>query len=327
MDFTRQPLIESVITAKEGCKLVVRSSKGSGQEEYFVDAVEVVSFGNSFFFRSLEKPKSFLVPVSDYEILEVREARMVLKNVGLDRSIKIAGGKEIPQKQPKEPPVRQPISPPQEDLDVQEEDQANRTLDKKRDRRRTLRRRKRNEDGPEIGSEKNLIPPPPLAEKPIKTSDSKKTSAENLEKVKLSTTVINSLLPPPSSLISESIEKFKDNKMFQGIFVSKEPVDINKNAEEIVSSSEIHPLVNLEPVDPTLDSFEEINKEPLETSEEISYLVDSNEFMQKEDEPYLIPNTEETIPLDDFEKITSKTFSEETIENPIEEESSGEAKE
>ena len=77
MNFTREPIIETVITPREGCKLVVRNSKGGGQEEYFVDAVEVVSFGHSFFFRSLDRPKSFLVPVSDYEILELKETRMV----------------------------------------------------------------------------------------------------------------------------------------------------------------------------------------------------------------------------------------------------------
>ena len=94
MNFTREPIIETVITPREGCKLVVRSSKGNGQEDYFVDAVEVVSFGHSFFFRSSERPKSFLVPVSDYEILELKETRMVLKNVSTDRSIKIGGGRE-----------------------------------------------------------------------------------------------------------------------------------------------------------------------------------------------------------------------------------------
>lgn len=325
MDFTRQPLIESVITAKEGCKLVVRSSKGSGQEEYFVDAVEVVSFGNSFFFRSLEKPKSFLVPVSDYEILEVREARMVLKNVGLDRSIKIAGGKEIPQKQQKEPPVRQPTSIAQEDNDNQDDEQANRTLDKKRDRRRTLRRRKRNDEGPEGNlSEKSLIPPPPLSEKPLRQSDSKKNSpVENLEKVKLSTTVINSLLPPPSSLISESIEKFKDNKMFQGIFVSKDPVEAIKPEENLLLNND----QNFDYASSPIESLNEENLENnLEKAEEISYLVDSSEFTRQEEELYPTPSMEETIPIDDLEKITSTTLPEDNLENPIEE-STGEAKE
>ena len=102
MNFTREPIIETVITPREGCKLVVRNSKGVG-EEYFVDAIEVVSFGRSFFFRSLERPKSFLVPVSDYEVLELKEIRMALKNASAERSIKIGGGRETPVRaQPRE---------------------------------------------------------------------------------------------------------------------------------------------------------------------------------------------------------------------------------
>ena len=80
VNFTREPIKETVITPKDGCKLVVRNSKGVGQEDYFVDALEVVSFGSALFFRSLERPKAFLLPVSEYEVLEVKETRMVLKN-------------------------------------------------------------------------------------------------------------------------------------------------------------------------------------------------------------------------------------------------------
>jgi len=94
VNFTRDPVIETVITPKEGCKLVVRNSKGTGGEDYFVDAVEVVSFGNFLFFRSLERPKSFLLPVSDYEILELKETRMVLKTTATDKSIKISSAKK-----------------------------------------------------------------------------------------------------------------------------------------------------------------------------------------------------------------------------------------
>ena len=79
MNFTREPIIESVISPKDGCKLVVRNSKSSTQEEYTVDALEIVSFGQALFLRSLERPKSFLLPMSDYEVIEVRETRMVLK--------------------------------------------------------------------------------------------------------------------------------------------------------------------------------------------------------------------------------------------------------
>jgi hypothetical protein len=94
VNFTREPIIETIISPKEGYKLLVRSSKGGGSEEYFVDAVEVVSFGRGFFFRSQERPKAFLVPVSDYEILEVKETRVALKNVSHERNIKIGGGRE-----------------------------------------------------------------------------------------------------------------------------------------------------------------------------------------------------------------------------------------
>lgn len=93
MNFTREPVVESVVTPKEGYKLLLRNSTGSGQEEFFVEAVEIVSFGQNCFFRSLEKPKNFLIPIADYEILEVREARMVFKTTAVEGGIKIAGGK------------------------------------------------------------------------------------------------------------------------------------------------------------------------------------------------------------------------------------------
>lgn len=94
MDFTRDPIIETIISPKDGYKLSVRNSRGPSQEEYLVNALEIVSFGSALFFRSLEKPKPFLLPVSDYEIVEVKEARMVLKNVSLDKPIKIGESKE-----------------------------------------------------------------------------------------------------------------------------------------------------------------------------------------------------------------------------------------
>lgn len=94
MNYTREPIIESVITPKEGSRLAVRNSKkGVGQEDYYVDAVEIVSFGNAIFFRSTERPKSFLLPVSDYEIVELKETKMVLKAASIEK-VKIGGGKE-----------------------------------------------------------------------------------------------------------------------------------------------------------------------------------------------------------------------------------------
>ena len=82
-----------MITPKEGSKLVLRNALGVGQEDFFVDAVEVVSFNEAIFFRSLEAPKFFLLPASSYEVLEVKETGIVLKNaVAQEKSIKIGSG-------------------------------------------------------------------------------------------------------------------------------------------------------------------------------------------------------------------------------------------
>lgn len=80
MLFTREPIIETVITARSGYRLSVRNSK-SPIEELLVDALEIVSFGQALFFRCVERPKAFLFPVSDYEVSEVRETRLVLKHM------------------------------------------------------------------------------------------------------------------------------------------------------------------------------------------------------------------------------------------------------
>lgn len=176
MIFTREPIIETVVTPKEGYRLVVRNSKGTGQEEFFVDAVEVVSFGKASFFRSLEKPKCFLVPVSDYEILEVRESRMVLKTTGTERGIKIAGGRESPLKVAKQEVVVEPEVDEEAPLEEQR-------VDKRRDRRRV--RKKRGKDESEETSEQ----------------ETPKPEERKLER--------HTLIPPPSTLISESLARTK----------------------------------------------------------------------------------------------------------------------
>lgn len=244
MDFTREPIIESVITPKEGCKLVVRSSKSAGQEEHFLDSVEVVSFGNSFFFRSLERPKAFLVPASDYEILEVREARMVLKNVGLDRSIKIGGGREAFVKPTKE--IQEKSAPMAEEV-IEEvssqpspEAKPETRIEKKRDRRRHYRRRRGREENVEgaesrpeessEGSENAKIEIP----EPLEMSSS--TLQISPETSVVTPSLVTSLLPPPPTLISETIARYKDNVLFRGAFYTKEE---SKEEKETVESDEI----------------------------------------------------------------------------------------
>lgn len=238
MDFTREPIIETVITPKEGCKIVVRSSKSTGQEEYFVDAVEVVSFGSALFFRSTERPKTFLVPASDYEILEVREARMVLKNVGLDRTIKIAGGREA---QMRSSPQREPQVEKSHDMEETaamaentsdsssqpSEKSAEPRTDKKRDRRRQNRRRRGRDGSPEEegseGTEKTNV----------RSSENGSGEKSPLAQQVATTSILTSLLPPPPTLISETIARYKDNALFKDAFYSKEEQQSSQEAPTI----------------------------------------------------------------------------------------------
>lgn len=189
MNFTREPLIETVITSKDGYKLALRSSKGGGQEEFFVDAIEVISFGNTSFFRSLEKPKSFLVPVSDYEIIEVRETRMVLKSASVDHGIKIAGGRETAMKPTREEKAEEPA--PIKEVEAAVEEQK---VEKRRERRRSRKRRGKDENYEEREEEavEEELPP-------------KKERKEGLKSVEKPT-----LIPPPSTLISETISRYKE---------------------------------------------------------------------------------------------------------------------
>lgn len=224
MDFTREPIIESVITPKDGCKIVVRSSKNSGQEEFFVDAVEVVSFGNCFFFRSLERPKAFLVPVSDYEILEVRETRMVLKNVGIDQSIKIGGGKE--QKQVKEPPQEKTKIPESVPLEPEEK------IEKKRDRRKHFKRRRGSE---EAAKEIDLILPQEetATTGKVELPKPKEVGEESVlaPPVTRSSPLFATLLPPPPNLISETLARLKDDDLFKDVFSNKELLEDESTLE------------------------------------------------------------------------------------------------
>lgn len=171
MYYTREPIVETVVTPKEGCKLVLRNSKkGREQEEFLVDAVEVVSFGSSLFFRSQERPKPFLLPVSDYEVLELKETKMVLKAVSHDRAIKIAGGKENPNQVKKE----------------KEDTPAKKVV------KRRHRRKKSETDEPKTAVKVE-----------VKGGDKK-------DETPVSSSPPRGLLPPPSMLIKEKLKQIKD---------------------------------------------------------------------------------------------------------------------
>lgn len=216
MDYTREPIVETVLTPKEGCKLVVRNSKGAGTEEFFVDALEVVSFGNSFFFRSLERPKSFLLPVTDYEVLEVREPRMAFKHSGVGGSIKIGGGRESKgskseaSKDESDDSAPVPVEP------------------KKRERRRSYRRRRGQEDkaveeGRETPEDKAEEPAEAKPAKPAKESrrGSKKGAGEKKAAAEAEGAPVEApslMVAPPPKLISESISQYKESGLYADAF-------------------------------------------------------------------------------------------------------------
>jgi hypothetical protein len=223
VDFTREPIIESVITPRDGCKLVVRSSKGVGQEEYFVDALEMVSFGGCFFFRSVERPKAFLVPVSDYEVLEARETRMVLKTRSGERgAIKIGGGRTTP---PKEKPA------------PTEEPKAEKSARTEKKRRRTTRRRRGREEEQETTEEQGVLEEHLAAD--VDLPESSPIAGEE-EEVKAVVPTLSALLPPPTVLIKDSIAKYREDEQFNRAFYDSDPVQAPVEAAPEAHSSAGH---------------------------------------------------------------------------------------
>jgi len=224
VNFTREPIIETIISPKEGCKLLVRTSKSSpGAEEYYVDAVEVVSFGPAFFFRSMERPKAFLVPVSDYEVLEVKETRVALKNVSHERSIKIGGGREPSQRhresvqerdkereREKEPVVASDEEPTPATEEVAADEGANTRMDKRRDRRR--RRHRRSSEEQEWTERRQSD-----EQKPQPEGEQKAQGGGAEDEAKVSSQMFSSLIPPPTKLISETIGKYKDKEFLESL--------------------------------------------------------------------------------------------------------------
>ncbi len=223
MNFTREPIIETIISPKEGYKLLVRNSKGENFEEYYVDAVEVVSFGRAFFFRSMERPKAFLVPVSDYEILEIKEARVALKNASHEKSIKIGGGREAPvrpaQREPREVPSTQEEAPLGAEETVLETAVESR-MDRKRDRRRHRRRR---------GHEEREMENKPQEHRERETESTKGEFAEEDMK---GPSLFSSLIPPPPTLISETLSRYREKENHEPKEVSDPQVSPSESGDK-----------------------------------------------------------------------------------------------
>lgn len=243
MNFTREPIIETVITPKEGHKILVRSSKATSQEEYVVDAVEVISFGHSFFFRSLERPKAFLVPISDYEVIEVKEARVTLKNAAYERTIKIGGGKEASLKIGRE--TEKAVEAPIVEQPAAEASSfgMDKRLDKKRDRRRHRRRRPQDE---RVGGEEEQG-----SEEPGEESTSEVQAPPAVP-------VFSRLIPPPPTLISEKLGKFREKTQEMTEQLQQEKIEEETSPKPPYSEPEEEgPNTEIQELQRVATSFEE----------------------------------------------------------------------
>ncbi len=212
MNFTREPIIETIIIPREGCRLVLRSSRNESQEEFTVDAVEIVSFGHALFYRSLEKPRPFLVPVGDYEVVEVKESRVVLKNAQFERTIKIGGGREGSLRKDEDEDQVLPIA--LEDEVAEESGSQQPSHDKKqRDRGRRNRRRRSVEERDDMRHrvEEQTSSTSPASQIP---SDFKPAPPKEAPQPKepQAAPSFQHLIPPPTTLISHNIQKYKDQQ-------------------------------------------------------------------------------------------------------------------
>lgn len=255
MNFTREPIIETIITPKEGFKLVLRNTKGANPEEYCVDAVEVVSFGNSIFYRSLERPKSFLLPVSDYEIQESREARITLKNATLEKSVKIPSGNE-----------RSGSHASPDDSHHQEKKRERKKQKKKKEveplkeelQHEVEKSHHLGEDVPVVAQKEKESPPP---------------------------TILSRLFPPPTNLISESISRYKQQEALAAAGKKDEIALVEKDREDLLESLEVQEkrldhiwAVEEQPSDMVRDdSFEKVKHFQIE-DEEVFFSPVDEEF-------------------------------------------------
>lgn len=225
VDFTREPIIETVITPREGYRLVVRSSKSASQEEHFVDALEVVSFGNALFFRSLERPKPFIVPSCDYEVLEVREPRIVLKTPIQEKA---AAPREHVHRAKVEVEKKEPIPvsvEKEESSDTEERAVPAATEgqgDRRRERRRPFRRR-RGQNREEATSETSLTAEGEEKQSPTEAPRVKEEtmSEASAQKILTTTPMLSSILPPPT-LVRDNLAALREKEEYKGAFFIRE---------------------------------------------------------------------------------------------------------
>ncbi|WP_194843920.1 hypothetical protein [Candidatus Clavichlamydia salmonicola] len=147
----------------------------------------------------------FLFPILDYEIIETRDARINLRVPGLEKGIKIAGGRGMPLKAVKEvreEKVSQPLLPPAvvEPVAIgSKEIPSKETFEEEKDTKwKDKKRYKKRKDVTESTSSEKL-----------------ENDASDSIKVSTNPQKLFSLLPPPSMLISEVLRQQDEKKAGQ----------------------------------------------------------------------------------------------------------------
>jgi len=256
VDFTREPIIETIITPREGYRLVVRSSKTLQQEEHFVEAVEMVSFGGACFFRSLS-PRPFIVPCGDYEIIELRQSRMMLKTPSYEGQGRASGPAR--QRTYREPVLRERDmgeSEKEEILNLLEKEEvpmperplreervvaAEARADKRKDRRRGLRRKRdvqeesvqgENMQGSDMrGSDmQGEIRQELVMQEPVQGVSRPEgyvetaviSGAEGVQPLQQPSSTPRAVLPPPTTLIRDELQKLRESDTYRGAFFLRE---------------------------------------------------------------------------------------------------------
>lgn len=195
MLFTRQPIVETIITPKEGFQLQLKSSSNSTTERYSADVLELVIYGFTPFYRSLEGPRPFLVPAGQFEVEQVRESRVLLKHAAYERK----AGRELA---PRENKKHLAASRERPNISREEKtEEANNTNDSW-ERRKHSRKR--------VNSQ--------VASEPSASSSksSTKSSGRNKEQTPSDTEDYEAfrydLVPPPETFVSESMENLQKNR-------------------------------------------------------------------------------------------------------------------
>ncbi len=241
MNFTREPIIESIISARDGFKLSIRSTKIQDNREILVDAVEIVSFGNSHFFRSQEKPKPFFFPVGDYEVSEVKETRFILKNSTPEKSVKIQSSKEHLHKTAKEVPEDEIFA---EEEEILEEPKEESTEDSSSTSQRDDKKSKRNRRKRDRQKQQRFAPAVETQEE-VSTEGDKGGDTKDETLVSSPTSSSPKFITPPPALIISALSHRKSETVHQEPLLPTSPLEATETPLQEIHlnpSEEIHSL-------------------------------------------------------------------------------------